>query len=239
MKKSYTILLTIFILLIYGQNLSAQFVVAQDTIRGEIDFCPRPSDLNNAVQVPNDSVFYLYPVDLEMDPWRSVVFYNTDRTTTKGYIRGTDFMRVDDYDIVEVGRLSAHGTIFFQNDDVRVDIAVAKIPDNDASIKKDNQGDFYINGKRAKGIAYWGSPKVRYQSISATIKGKKINFPKRVYEHLLNPEIDNMVVYHNPKKDTVYIIVDNGGNDAFYRAMWIVTPKGVSNVYIVDPNVKR
>lgn len=215
--------------------MQAQFIIAQDTIRGRVDFCPRPSDFNNAIQVPNDSVFYLYPVDLEIDPWRYVAFYDANRNIKKGYIRGTDLMRVDDYEIVEVGKISAYGTVFFKNDDIRVDISVKQVASNDNTIKQDSHGNFYVKGKEAKGISRWASPKLRYQSISVTIKGKKIVFPQKVYEHLFNPALENMVVYYNPEKSTVYIIADNGGNDAFYRAMWVVTPKGVSNVYVFDP----
>lgn len=239
MRKTYTILLTIFTLLLYGQNTFAQFIVAQDTIRGRIDFCPRPGDFNNATQVPNDSVFYLYPPDMEIDPWRYVDFYSPDRSIKSGYIRGTDLMRIDDYDVVEVGKLSAHGTVFFQNDDVRVDIAVANVSSKDSFIKQDSHGNYIVNGKQAKGVSRWASPKIRYQSISATIKGKKIIFPKRVYEHLLNPEIDNMVVYYNPEKSTVYIMANNGGMEAFYCVLWAVSPKGVSNVYVFDPSIKK
>lgn len=238
MKRIYTTLPIIFALLLYGQNIQAQFVIAQDTIRGRIDFCPRPSDFNNATQVPNDSVFYLFPVDLEIDPWRYVAFYDANRVPRKGYIRGTDFMRVDDYEIVEVGKISAHGNVFFQNDDVRIDISVSQVSSNDNTIKQNHHGDYFVNGKGAKGIARWSSPKLRYQSMSTTIKGKKIIFPKKVYEHLFNPALENMVVYYNPDKSTVYIIADNGGDDAFYQAMWVVAPTGVSNVYVFDPKLK-
>lgn len=235
MKKTYTTLLVLFALLFSISNMQAQFVVAQDTIRGRIDFCPRPSDFNNAIQVSNDSVFFLFPVDLEIDPWRHVAFYDADRNIKRGYIRGTDFMRVDDYEIVEVGKISAFGNVFFQNDDVRIDISVKQVSSKDNTIKQDHQGNSFVGDKEAKGISRWSSPQLRYQSISTTIKGKKIVFPEKVYAHLFNPALENMVVYYNPDKLSVYIIADNGSDDAFYQAMWVVTPDGVSNVYVFDP----
>lgn len=239
MKRSYTILLIFITLFLYRLDSFAQFILAQDTIRKTVDFCPRPSDFNNATPVPNDSVFYLYPPDLEIDPWRYVDHYNPDRSTNRGYIRGTDFIRVDDYEVVEVGKISAYGNVFFKNEDIRVDISVSKISPNNESLKRDIYGNYIINNKPAKGVNSRVPPKFHYQSISATIKGKKIVFPKKVYEHLLNPEIDNMVVYYNPEKSTVYIIADNGGIEAFYSAMWTVSQEGVSNVYIHEPPIKN
>lgn len=239
MKKNHTISLLFIMLFFCKLDSFAQFIIAQDTIRKTIDFCPRPSDFNNAITVPNDSVFYLYPPDLEIDPWRYVDHYSPNRTTKRGYIRGTDFMRVDDYDVVEVGKISAYGNVFFKNDDVRIDISVSKIAQNDKSIRQDIYGGYTINNKTAMGVNNNVSPKLRYQSMSAIIKGRKIVFPKKVYEHLLNPELENMAVYYNPEKSTVYIIANNGGVKAFYTAMWIVSPNGVSNVYVHQPLLEK
>lgn len=239
MKKNYPILLILIALLSCNLDSFAQFIIAQDTIRKTVDFCPRPSDFNNATLIPNDSVFYLYPPDLEIDPWRYVELYNPDRSIQKGYIRGTDFMRIDDYEIVEVGKISAYGNVFFKNEDIRVDISVSMIALNDKSIKQDIYGNYTVNNKIARGVNNKVPPKLRYQSISVIIKGKKIIFPQRVHEHLLNPELDNMVVYYNPESSTVYIIADNGGVDAFYSAMWAVSPEGVPNVYIHEPPIKN
>ena len=238
MKKTYTILLMLFFLSAFAYNASAQFVVAQDTIRGRIDFSPRLGDLNNTTIVPNDSVFYMFPPTPETDPWRYVDYYLPSRDTKSGYIQGTKLMRVDDYDIVEVERLSSHGTISFKNDNVRVHIAVANVTSKDTSVKLGNNGGYTVNGKSAKGTSRWAAPKLRYQSISVTIKGKNIIFPKKVYEYLFEPEIDNMVVYYNEPKDIVYIVANNGSANNYYQAMWQVSPRGVANVYIFDPSTK-
>lgn len=239
MKKTYIILLMGFILSLYGQNAFGQFVVAQDTIRGKIDFCPRPGDFKNMTVVPNDSVFYMFPPDKEIEPWRYVDFYTPSRTIKRGYIMGTNLMRVDDYDIVEVERLSSHGSISFKNNDVRVSITVTKVTPNDTSIKQNAGGKYVVKGKYAKGVTRGSTPKLRYQSISVTIKGKVIVFPKSLYEHLLEPEIDNMVVYYNPEKSIVYIVTNSGGIDAYYSALWAVSPKGVPNAYIFDPTSRE
>lgn len=238
MKKTYKILLMLFFLSAFAYNATAQFVVAQDTIRGRIDFCPRLGDFRNVTVVPNDSVFYMFPQTPEADPWRYVDYYLPSRSTQSGYIQSTLLMRVDDYDMVEVERLSSHGTISFKSDKVRVNIAVANVTSKDTPIKQNTSGGYTVNGKQAKGVARWRSPKMRYQSISTTINGRNIVFPKRIYEHLLEPEIDNMAVYYNEKKDIVYIVANNGGTDAYYQAMWQVSPRGVANVYVFDPAAK-
>ena len=237
MKQTYIILFLFFSLFLYGQYSHAQFVVAQDTIRGRIDFCPRPGDLTNRILVPNDSVFYMYPPDLEIDPWRYVDFYTPERSTRRGYIRGTDLMRIDDYEMIEVEKLSSHGTVSFKDKDVRVDVAVTAISTKDISTKQ-NGNKFIINGKYAKGVSNGRSPRLKYRSISVSIKGRNIVFPKKVYEHLLEPEIDNMAVYYNTQKQIVYILADNGGSGAPYKVLWTVSPKGVLNVYIFDPSLK-
>ncbi|MFV0419040.1 MAG: hypothetical protein ACK5KT_09960 [Dysgonomonas sp.] len=239
MRKTYIILLIGITLSLYGHNAFAQFIVAQDTVRGRIDFCPRPGDFNNMTVVPNDSVFYMFPPDKEIDPWRYVDFYTPSRTIKRGYILSTNLMRVDDYDIVEVERLSSHGAISFKNDDVRVNIAVAKVTPNDTSIKQNPGGRYVVKGKYAKGIIRGSFPKLRYQSISVTIKGKTIILPKNTYEHLFEPEIDNMVVYYNAEKSIVYIVTNNGGIDAYYSALWAVSSKGASSVYIFDPTSRE
>lgn len=238
MKKTYITLLIIFILTSLANNSYAQFIVAQDTIKGQINFCLRPGDLNNSTAVPNDSVFYMFPPDKEIDPWRYVSFYLPSRNTKGGYIQDTRLMRVDDYDIVEVERLSSQGAISFKNEDVRVQITVANISKNNTSIKQLNNGAYTVNGKPAKGTTRWAEPKLDYQSMSATIKGKNIIFPKRVYEHLLNPELENMVVYYNRAKSIIYINANNGGSSAPYNVLWVVSPKGVNNPYIFDPSTK-
>lgn len=237
MRRTYTILLTFLSLFFYEQSIYAQFVVARDTIRGRIDFCPRPGDLTNGTLVPNDSVFYMYPPDLEIDPWRYVDYYTPLRTTERGYIRGTDLMRIDDYEMIEVEKLSAHGTISFRDKDVRVNVAVTPVRSGNSSIKQTGK-DYTINGKPVKGVAKGESPKLKYQSISVTIKGKNVIFPRKVYEHLLEPEIDNMAVYYNPEKQLVYIVANNGEGSSFYRALWVVSPKGVANVYVFEPFTK-
>ncbi|WP_029906623.1 hypothetical protein [Prevotella sp. 10(H)] len=236
MKKTNTILL-IFILSAFAYNASAQFVVANDTIRGSIDFCPRLGDLKNAINVPNDSVFYMFPITPGTDPWRYADYYTPSRTTQNGYLQSSLIMRVEDYDIIEVERLSAHGYVSFKSDKVRARVDVAKITSKDTSIKNSSSG-YTVNGKEAKGAGKWRSPQLRYQSISVTIKGKTITFPKKFYEHLLEPEIDNMAIYYNEKKDIVYVIANNGGTDNYYQAMWQVSPRGVANVYIFDPTKK-
>lgn len=234
MKKIYIILLTTIFLSVFTQNTLAQFIVAQDTIRGRVDFCLRPGDFNNSIAVPNDSVFYMLPPDKEIDPWRYVSFYTPSRSIERGYIHGAHLMRIDDYDIVEVERLSSHGSISFKNEDVRVQITTANISDKDRFIKHLDSGEYSVNGRIAKGVTRWASPKVRYQSISVSIKGKHIYFPKKVYEYFLNPDIENMVVYYNPNKETVYINTNNGEPYAQYNVLWVVSPKGVVNPYVLD-----
>lgn len=235
MRQTFIILLTISLSSICAIESHAQFVVAQDTIRGRIDFCTRPGDLNNSTIIPNDSVFFLFPPDLDIDPWRYVDFYLPNRQIRRGYIRGNDLMRVDDYDVVEVERLSSHGNIFFKSDDVRVNISVASVTSRDKAPEQYSDGKFYLNGKRARGISQWGTPRLKYQSMTVTIKGRTITLPKKVYEHLFEPEIDNMIVYFNPKREIVYIVTNNGGTKNYYNAMWAVSPRGAANVYVFDP----
>lgn len=240
MKKTYTILLTLVLLGFNTQHAFAQFVVAQDTIRGSIDFCQRAGDMRNAVAVPNDSVFYMFPPDLDIDPWRYVHYYTPARDVEIGYIKGTKLMRVDDYDIVEVERLSpSTNTITFRNNDVRIVVTVGNLATKNSPVKRSADGKYTINGKEVKGATQWVSPKTQYKSITVSMNGRNITFPKRVFEHLLEPDIEDMVIYHNPKKKTVYIQANNGGLDAFYTVLWTVTPHGVSNPYIFDPALKR
>lgn len=235
MKRTSSIIILLFALVLYGQNVFSQFVVAKDTIRGQIDFCPRPGDFTGATNVPNDSVFYLFPPDLEMDPWRYVDFYTPSRTIKSGYIRGNNLMRIDDYDMVEVERLSSHGTVTFRNDDVRVQVGIAVVNRNDAGIKQDFYGNYSVNGKEIKGVTKGSYPKFKYQAMSVTIKGRTITLPKKLFENLMNPEITDMAVYYNEEKSIVYIVANNGGTDAYYNALWAVSPKGASSVYIFDP----
>ncbi|MDH6307425.1 hypothetical protein M2451_000574 [Dysgonomonas sp. PFB1-18] len=238
MKHIYITFLTVLALSFYSTEASAQFIVAQDTVRGSVDFCPRLGDLNNSITVPNDSVFYMFPADAATEPWRYVDYYLPSRSTKSGYIGDRKLMRIDDYDIIEVERLSSHGTISFKNDDVRVNIAVSPVTTKDTAIKKNARGEYIVNDKPAKGVARGQSPQLKYQSISVTIKGHNIVFPKGVYEHLLDPEIDNMIVYYNADKSIVYISANNGGTAAYYNALWAVSPRGVANVYIFDPAEK-
>lgn len=234
MKKTYTILLISFVLSLCGEKAYAQFVLAQDTIRGRIDFASRPNDTNNLVTIPNDSVFYMLPVDLSIDPWRQVYQYLPDRSVKKGYIESTKLMRVDDYDIVEVERLSAHGAIYFRNNAVRITMSVAPA----TSLNKGSDGVYRVNGKIARGVGSWGTPKLCYKAITVSINGRNIPVPKRIYEHLLEPDIENMVVYYNPQKETVYIHVNNGGNTAPYTALITVSIRGALSPYIFDQSMR-
>ena len=236
MKKTYTILLISFLLSLCVEKSYAQFVLAQDTIRGRIDFCQHPNDKNNAVTIPNDSVFYMLPVDLSIDPWRQVYQYLPDRSARRGYIEGTKLMRVDDYDIVEVERLSAHGAIYFKSNAVRVTMSVA--PATSASLRKGSDGIYRVNGKVAYGAGSWGNPKLSYKAITVLINGRNIPVPKRIYEHLLEPDIENMVVYYNPQKETVYIHVNNGGSSAPYTALITVSIRGALNPYVFDRSMR-
>ncbi len=239
MKRNYTVLLVSFVLSMCAQNVSAQFVVAQDTIRGRIDFCPRLGDLHNAVDIPNDSVFYMLPIDPSTDPWRQVYRYMPDRSVNGGYIHGRNLMRVDDYDIVEVERLSAHGSISFKNADVRVVVSVAPIGSKDASVKKGADGIYRINGKIAYGVSRWSSPQLHYKSITVSIKGRNIPVPQRIFEHLLEPDIEDMVVYYNSSKGIVYIQVNNGGTSASYTALFTVSIRGALSPYVFDPSMNK
>ncbi|NDV78080.1 hypothetical protein [Dysgonomonas sp. 511] len=238
MKRLHITLFITGIISLYAHNMSAQFVVAHDSIRGQINFTERMGDFANMKTIANDSVFYLYPPDLDIDPWRRVDFYTPSRQIEKGYIRGDKLMRVDDYELVEVSRLSAQGRVSLKNDDVKVEIAVAKVTPSDTYIKRKADGAYYVGGKAVKGVAKGETPQIRYQSISVSIKGKTVAFPAGRYNFLLEPEIDNMVVYHNPDKDLVYIIANNGGTKAYYSVLWQVSPRGVSGPYVFDPSIK-
>jgi hypothetical protein len=239
MKKTCTILLISAILSVCVQTAYAQFVLAQDTVRGRIDFSPRLGDMNNAVEIPNDSVFYMFPVDLNTDPWRQVYRYMPDRTVRTGYIQATKLMRVDDYDIVEVERLSAHGYISFKNSDVRIVVSVAPVTSKDAAIKKGADGLYTVNGRLARGVAKWGTPKMQYKSITVSIKGRNISVPKKLFEHLLEPDIEDMVVYYNPRKETVYMQVNNGGTSAYYTALFTMSVRGALSPYVFDLSMNR
>lgn len=239
MKRIYTVLLVSFILSMCAQKANAQFVVAQDTIRGRIDFCPRLGDLHNAVEIPNDSVFYMLPIDQSTDPWRQVYRYMPDRSVSGGYIHGRKLMRVDDYDIVEVERLSAHGSISFKNADVRVVVSVAPICPKDTSLKKGADGTYMVNGKKAYGVSRWSSPQLHYKSITVSIKGRNIPVPQKVFEHLLEPDIEDMVVYYNPRKQIVYMQVNNGGTSASYTALFTISVRGALSPYIFYPSMNR
>ncbi len=228
----------IFISSFFVQESMGQFVVAQDTIKGEIYFCPRLGDFTNVTMIPNDSVFYMFPPDVDIEPWRYVDYYYPSRATQSGYIQGTHLMRIDDYDVVDVERLSSHGSVWFKNEDVRVSVSVSAIPPKDIAIKQNTDGGYTVHGKAALGVSKQSSPKLKYSSISVSIKGKNIVFPRRVYEHLLAPEIENMGVYYNPKKGVVYINANNGGVEAYYSVLWVVSTKGVKNVYVFDPSKK-
>lgn len=236
MKKTYTILLISFLLSVCAQSTYAQFVLAQDTIRGRIDFTPRLGDMNNAVEIPNDSVFYMLPIDQSTDPWRQVYRYMPDRSVQRGYIQATKRMRVDDYDIVEVERLSAHGYISFKNSDVRIVVSVAPVG---AAAKQGTDGTYRVNGKIARGVAKWATPRLQYKSITVSIKGRNIPVPKKLYEHLLEPDIEDMVVYYNPRKQTVYMQVNNGGTKAYYTALFTVSVRGATSPYIFDPSMNK
>lgn len=235
MKTIYTFLLALFLFCIGGQDIFAQFIVAQDTIRGQIEFRSNLKDSNSTTMVPNDSVFYMFAPDMSIDPWRRVCFYTSSRTNKNGYIQGSKFMRVDDYDLVEVERLSSHGTISFKSEAVRVVITVANITTKDTHIKRNFNGDYTVNNKSAKGFTGGSFPKLKYQSISVSINGKNIVLPKRLYEFLLDPDIENTAVYYNAEKKIVYINANNGGTTSSYSVLWSVTPKGASNAYIFDP----
>lgn len=237
MKKTCTILLTL-LMSFCGQDIFAQFVVAQDTIRGEIDFCPRLGDFTNAIKVPNDSVFYMFPPDLTINPWRYVRYYTPSREIQTGYIRGTQLMRIDDYDIVEVERLSSHGSIFFKNDAVRVAISTSPVTAKDTYIRQSSNGSYTVNGRQAKGISREIAPKIKYNSITVSIDSRTFTVPKSMYEHLLNPNIENTVVYYNADKKIVYIKANNGSVNTSYTALWVINPKGVKNVYVFDPETE-
>lgn len=236
MKRNYYMLLIVFIMSLSVHNASAQFVVALDTIRGRIDFCTRPGDLTTTQLVSNDSVFYMYPPDREIDPWRYVGYYLPSREVKSGYIRGTDLMRIDDYEMIEVSRLSSHGIISFEGNDVRVNISVSGVTSKDTFLQKGTDGLYRVKGRIVKGIARGDSPRLCYQSISVSIKGRTVVFPKGVYDYLLEPEIDNMAVYYNSEKGIVYLLANNGGTKAYYNVLWQVTAKGVGSPYIFDPS---
>lgn len=240
MKQTYKILAVFFSLFLCGLNVSAQFVLAQDTVRGHIDFCPRLGDWTNRIEVPNGSVFYMYPPDLDIDPWRYVDLYTAPEKVRSGYIRGSDLMRVDDYDIIEVEKISSHGTVSFRGDNVKVNIAVSAINPKDVTIKKESVSNQYtVNGKIAKGVSKTQSPLLKYQSITVSIKGRAVIVPRSVYEHLLNPEIDNMVVYYDSQKQIVYISAVNSGVEVPYNALWKIPLKGKVDVYIFDFATKK
>jgi len=175
----------------------------------------------------------MFPPDLEIDPWRYVGFYTPNRTIERGYILGTDLMRIDDYEMIEVEKLSSHGTVSFKDKDIRVNIAVAPITKGDPTIKQSDRG-YLVNGKMAKGVTKNHFPQLKYRSMSVSIKGNTIVLPKKVYEHLLEPEIDNMAVYYNPQKKIVYILARNGDINSSYSVLWAVSPKGTVNVYVFD-----
>lgn len=222
---------------LYTNSMYAQFAVAYDTIRGHVDFLPRPGDFSNARNIPNDSVFYLFPPDKDIEPWRYVGYFSSSEKIERGYVSMSKLMRIDDFEMIDVERLSSHGSVSFKNEKVRVNVSVVAIPANDRSFKRTDKGTYTINNKIVKGVKIGATPTLRYQSITVNIKGKAISIPSRLYDYLLEPDITSMEVYYNPKTEIVYIIANNGGSEAYYNALWTVSRKGLTQVFILDPQI--
>ena len=222
---------------LYSNCIYAQFAVAHDTIRGHVDFLPRLGDFSHAKSIPNDSVFYLFPPDKDIEPWRYLGYFSSSEKIERGYVSMSKLMRVDDFEMIDVERLSSHGTVSFKNENVRVNVSVTSISPSDRSIKRTDSGSYTIHGKAVKGVATNDSPKLRYQSMTVTIKGRAISVPSKLYEYLLEPDITAMEVYYNHKKDIVYIVANNGGTEAYYNALWVVSRKGLTEVYVLDPRI--
>ena len=81
-------------------------------------------------------------------------------------------------------------------------------------------------------------PHTIWELSSTKVKaGDSLAFKAQYYTN--GEEIENMAVYYNSRKGIVYLNANNGGIEAYYNALWAVSPAGVANVYIYKPDGRR
>lgn len=235
MKKVNSILLLLFILGCYNTpNSFAQFAIVKDSIRGEVQAYTqfRGSD-SFSLNIPNNSVVYLYPRSADIEPWRYAVYYKPGGETQDVYIREDYLFNVDELDLIDTERLSSHGQISFKNDSIRVVVSTSNIVFGDKSIKLAQNGRFSVDGKNTYG-AYRSFPKVGYRSIVVTINGRNYSVPKKQLNYLFAPSLIDTTVYVDPNTGIIYVVATNGDTNAIYYALWSVDKKGNSNVFVKD-----
>lgn len=229
MKK---IILSLVLIAIYAQSALAQFAVVRDSV-GHNNVYYQIGDFENTIAkaVDNDIV-YLYPYDEDIVPWQYIDYYTAPMKFEPGYMLRVQLRLVEEYDIIEVTRLSSTGSISFGNDTVRVMITTSNVPKNSRLIRKESNGYYSVNGKRAKGIEK-DYPQKQYQSITVSIKKKSIVIPRSQFDNLFEPSLEDTSVFYDNVNQTVFILANNGKAED-YSVLWVIDRNGKSKVYVRD-----
>lgn len=233
MKRIHFILYLFLSLSFYTQSSFAQFAIVKDSIRGATNLYERTADKGQIkAAMPNGSVVYLYPRDMDILPWRYVDYYLPEGGVERGFVNGDFIEDIRELELVEVERLSAHGSITFRSDSsaVRVVVSTGNVVkgDNTISLK---DGRYMVGDKRAMGV-FNSFPTQRYQSITATIKGRTVSVSRTLLNYLFEPDLENTAAFYDAATKTVYITSINGSATNSYNVVWAVPSNGKASVYV-------
>lgn len=205
MKK----ILSLILLFAYVQYASAQFAIVNDTINGNTGFVLKSYNNTEVRTIPNGSVVYIYPYENPTDSLRPVDLYSTDGGVVRGYMDDLVLNRIEDYEIVEVERLSAHGFVLYGNDSIKVTITTDRST---------------------------GDDKARFRSIEINNKGKKTSVPYSMLKPFIKPLLDETTVYLDDINNRIFIVgrayePKSYGRDIRYMVLWVIPPDGNITMY--------
>lgn len=226
------LIFSILTLVICTQGAFAQFAVVRDSV-GHNNVYHQIGDFENVLAKASDNdIVYLYPYDEDIVPWQYVDYYTSSMKFEPGYMLRVQLRLVEEYDVIDVTRLSASGSISYGNDSIKVVISTSNVPKGSKLIRKEPNGYYSVGGKRAKGIGR-DYPQKQYQSISVSFKRKNIIIPRSLFDNLFEPSLEDTSVFYDDVKQTIFILANNGKSED-YSVLWVVDRNGKPKVYVRD-----
>lgn len=224
------IILTLFSLFIFVTSSSAQFAVVSDE-GGFVNVYDEEKEELDRLGI--DGVVSIKEMGEE---WALVDYTKYgDYAASSGYIKRSNLIDIASFTEIPLRTDSAHSVV------LSLDSVVLRLEAEHFDSLLHVVSYFSDSNRQITAIneePYWGTrtglPIRQYKSISCTLNGTSIEFPKEAMFNLFNPHLSLTKAYYDKSKDTIYLVAANGDASGAYSAVWILEDGEYGVHYIFD-----
>ncbi|QQD14024.1 hypothetical protein [Sphingobacterium sp. UDSM-2020] len=186
-------------------------------------------------KINTEEIVYAFP-DEKLRDWVIVDYTDRQNENITGYVHQSRIKLIESYEKIPIKSFNDSIAKFISKD-VSVEIKSEKFDykKNKRYFSSTKYEDYIVEDKFI-GQQVWGTdgtvPASHYTSITATIKGRIIQIPKKEIENLFNVNNEFAGCYYDNLNDTLYITTLNGDGAGGYVVLFKIE-KGIYKARVV------